>query len=48
MPTRPAVPASLARASTMRYAGHVIERARAAVDDVLGSIGERAFPFDRT
>jgi hypothetical protein len=32
----------------MRYPADVIERARAAVDEVLGLIGERAFPFDRT
>jgi hypothetical protein len=31
----------------MGYPADVIERARAAVDEVLGLIGERAFPFDR-
>ena len=30
----------------MRYPARVIEQARAAVDDVLGLIGKRAFPFD--
>jgi len=30
----------------MRYPAEVIERARAAVDDVLGLIEQRAFPFD--
>ena len=31
----------------MRYPPDVIEHARAAVDEVLGMIAERAFPFDR-
>ena len=35
----------LAHSEAMRYPADVIERARAAVDDVLGSIGERAFPL---
>jgi len=30
----------------MRYPADVIEQARAAVDEVLGMIGRRAFPFD--
>jgi len=38
----------LAHGEAMRYPAHVIEQARAAVDEVLGLIGERAFPFDRT
>jgi hypothetical protein len=38
----------LAHSEAMRYPADVIERARAAVDEVLGLIGERAFPFDRT
>lgn len=37
----------LAHSETMRYPARVIERARAAVDEVLGMIGQRAFPFDR-
>ena len=37
----------LAHSKAMRYPADVVERARAAVDDVLGLIGERAFPFDR-
>jgi protein associated with RNAse G/E len=37
----------LDHAAAMRYPADVIERARAAVDEVLGMIGERAFPFDR-
>ena len=37
----------LAHSKAMRYPADVVERARAAVDDVLGVIGERAFPFDR-
>jgi protein associated with RNAse G/E len=32
----------------MRYPAEVIEQARAAVDEVLGMIGQRAFPFDGT
>lgn len=36
-----------AHAEAMRYPADVIERARAAVDEVLGLIGRRAFPFDR-
>jgi len=32
----------------MRYPADVIEQARAAVDQVLGMIGQRAFPFDGT
>jgi protein associated with RNAse G/E len=32
----------------MRYPTDVIEHARAAVDEVLGLIQARAFPFDRT
>jgi hypothetical protein len=38
----------VAHSEAMRYPADVIERARAAVDEVLGLIGERAFPFDRT
>jgi hypothetical protein len=37
----------LAHSEGMRYPAHVIKRARAAVDEVLGMIGQRAFPFDR-
>lgn len=37
----------LAHSEIMRYPADVIERARAAVDEVLGMIGQRAFPFDR-
>lgn len=37
----------LAHSEAMRYPTEVIERARTAVDEVLGLIGERAFPFDR-
>lgn len=37
----------LAHSQSMRYPADVIERARAAVDEVLGLIGQRAFPFDR-
>ena len=37
----------LAHSEAMRYPADVVDRARAAVDDVLGLIGERAFPFDR-
>jgi protein associated with RNAse G/E len=37
----------LAHAESMRYPAPIIERARAAVDEVLGLIGQRAFPFDR-
>jgi protein associated with RNAse G/E len=37
----------LAHSEAMRYPADVIERARAAVDEVLGMIGQRAFPFDR-
>ncbi len=37
----------LAHREAMRYPADVIERARAAVDEVLGLIGQRAFPFDR-
>ena len=37
----------LAHSEAMRYPPDVIERARAAVDEVLGLIGQRAFPFDR-
>lgn len=37
----------LAHSEAMRYPSGVIERARAAVDEVLGLIGQRAFPFDR-
>ena len=37
----------LAHSEAMRYPAGVIERARAAVDEVLGMIGQRAFPFDR-
>jgi uncharacterized protein len=37
----------LAHGEAMRYPADVIERARAAVDEVLGLIGQRAFPFDR-
>ncbi len=37
----------LAHSKVMRYPADVIERARAAVDEVLGMIGRRAFPFDR-
>jgi uncharacterized protein len=37
----------LAHSEAMRYPADVIERARAAVDEVLGLIGQRAFPFDR-
>ena len=37
----------LAHSRSMRYPADVIERARAAVDQVLGLIGQRAFPFDR-
>ncbi len=36
----------LDHSAAMRYPADVIERARAAVDHVLGLIGERAFPFD--
>jgi hypothetical protein len=32
----------------MGYPADVIEQARAAVDQVLGMIGQRAFPFDVT
>ena len=38
----------VAHSEAMRYPADVIERARAAVDEVLGLIGRRAFPFDRT
>jgi protein associated with RNAse G/E len=38
----------LDHAAAMRYPPEIIERARAAVDDVLRLIQERAFPFDRT
>jgi protein associated with RNAse G/E len=38
----------VAHSEAMRYPADVIERARAAVDEVLGLIGPRAFPFDRT
>jgi hypothetical protein len=31
----------------MRYPADVIDRARAAVDQLLGMNGQRAFPFDR-
>ncbi len=37
----------LDHSKAMGYPAEVIERARAAVDEVLGLIGERAFPFDR-
>jgi uncharacterized protein len=37
----------VAHSRSMRYPADVIERARAAVDEVLGLIGQRAFPFDR-
>ena len=37
----------LAHSEAMRYPAEVIDRARTAVDEVLGLIGERAFPFDR-
>ena len=37
----------VAHSASMRYPTDVIERARAAVDQVLGLIGQRAFPFDR-
>jgi protein associated with RNAse G/E len=37
----------LAHSLAMRYPAAVIEHARAAVDDVLGLIRQRAFPFDR-
>ena len=37
----------LAHSEAMRYPADVIEHARAAVDEVLGLIGQRAFPFDR-
>ena len=37
----------LAHSQSMRYPADVIERARAAVDEVLGLIGQRAFPVDR-
>ena len=37
----------VAHSASMRYPADVIERARAAVDEVLGMIGQRAFPFDR-
>jgi hypothetical protein len=37
----------LDHSKAMRYPADVIERARAAVDEVLGLIGERAFPFHR-
>lgn len=37
----------LDHSTAMRYPADVIEQARAAVDQVLGMIGQRAFPFDR-
>jgi protein associated with RNAse G/E len=37
----------LAHGEAMGYPADVIERARGAVDEVLGLIGRRAFPFDR-
>lgn len=37
----------LDHSAAMRYPAGVIERARAAVDEVLGQIAARAFPFDR-
>jgi hypothetical protein len=37
----------LAHSEAMRYPPGVIERAREAVDEVLGLIRQRAFPFDR-
>jgi protein associated with RNAse G/E len=37
----------LAHSGSMGYPADVIELARAAVDEVLGLIGQRAFPFDR-
>lgn len=37
----------LAHSASMGYPADVIERARAAVDEVLGQIAARAFPFDR-
>jgi protein associated with RNAse G/E len=36
----------LDHSEAMRYPARVIEQARAAVDQVLGMIGQRAFPFD--
>lgn len=36
----------LDHSEAMRYPADVIEQARAAVDRVLGMIGQRAFPFD--
>ena len=38
----------VAHSEAMRYPADVIEHARAAVDEVLAMIGQRAFPFDRT
>ena len=37
----------LDHSAVMRYPAAVIEQARAAVDEVLGMIQARAFPFDR-
>lgn len=37
----------LAHSASMSYPADVIDHARAAVDDVLRGISERAFPFDR-
>lgn len=37
----------LDHSASMGYPPEVIERARAAVDEVLGHIAARAFPFDR-
>jgi protein associated with RNAse G/E len=36
----------LDHSEAMRYPADVIEQARTAVDEVLGMIGRRAFPFD--
>ena len=37
----------LAHSEAMRYPADVVAHARAAVDEVLGLIRQRAFPFDR-